>query len=98
MLGDEPLEELAHRLVSGTRLEDPKVREDLYNGGHSAIEASNDPLIHFAKSIDGDLIAERKEYDAQGKRRRALRPNVLQKLASRFTERASIPMRPSPCD
>jgi len=51
--------------VSGTRLEDPKVREDLYNGGQSAIEASNDPLIRFAKSIDGDLIAERKEYDAR---------------------------------
>jgi len=65
MLGDESPEELAHRLVSGTRLEDPKVREDLYNGGQSAIEASNDPLIRFAKSIDGDLIAERKEYDAR---------------------------------
>ena len=65
MLGDESPEELAHRLVSGTRLEDPKVREDLYNGGQSAIEASNDPLIRFAKSIDGDLSAERKEYDAR---------------------------------
>ena len=56
MLGDESPEELAHRLVGGTRLEDPKVREDLYDDGQSAIEASNDPLIRFAKSLMGILL------------------------------------------
>ena len=65
MLGDESPEELAHRLVSGTRLEDPKVREELYNGGQSAIEVSHDPVIRFAESINGTLLAERKEYEAQ---------------------------------
>jgi hypothetical protein len=65
MLGDESPEELAHRLVSGTRLEDPKFREELYNGGQSAIDASNDPMIRFTESIDGDLLAERKEYEAR---------------------------------
>ena len=38
MLGKESPEQLAHRLVSGTHLEDPKVREELYNGGQSAID------------------------------------------------------------
>ncbi len=65
MLGDESPEELAHRLVNGTRLEDPKVREQLYKGGEEAIKASDDPMLRFAKSINGDLLAERKEYEAQ---------------------------------
>jgi len=56
---------LAHRLVSGTHLDDPKVREELYNGGESAIEASQDPMIRFAASIDGELLAVRKEYESR---------------------------------
>ena len=37
MLGKESPEQLAHRLVTGTHLDDPKVREGLYNGGPAAI-------------------------------------------------------------
>ena len=65
MLGEESPEQLARRLVSGTRLSDPKVREELYNGGQSAIAASNDPMIRFAASISDDLLADRKEYEAR---------------------------------
>lgn len=65
MLGNESPEQLAHRLVSGTHLDDPKVREALYDGGKAAIDASNDPLIRFAVSIDPDLRATRKEYEDQ---------------------------------
>src|ERR1700733_5142992 len=57
MLGKESPEQLAHRLVSGTHLDDPKVREELYNGGERAIEASQDPMIRLAASIDGGLLA-----------------------------------------
>jgi len=42
MLGKDSPEQLAHKLVSGTHLEDPKVREELYKGGQSAIDASTD--------------------------------------------------------
>lgn len=63
MLGKESPEQLAHRLVSGTKLDDPKVRQDLYKGGQSAIAASPDPLIQFAASINGDLLAVRKDYE-----------------------------------
>jgi len=63
LLGDESPEELAHRLVTGTNLEDPKVREELYNGGEAAIAASTDPMIRFVKSIDPDMRAIRKEYE-----------------------------------
>src|SRR6202142_2997390 len=65
MLGKESPEQLAHRLVSETHLDDPKVREELYNGGLSAIEASQDPMIRFEASIDGDLLAVRKEYESR---------------------------------
>jgi hypothetical protein len=65
MLGKESPEQLAHRLVSGTHLGDPKVREELYKGGQSAIDASTDPMIRFAAMIDDDLLAVRKNYEAQ---------------------------------
>jgi hypothetical protein len=65
MLGSESPEQLAHRLVSGTHLEDAKVREELYNGGQSAVAASTDPMIRFAASINEDLLAVRKDYEAR---------------------------------
>jgi hypothetical protein len=65
MLGKESPEQLAHRLVTGTHLEDPKVREELYNGGQKAVDASSDPLIRFAAAINDDLLAARKDYEAR---------------------------------
>lgn len=65
MLGKDSPEQLAHKLVSGTRLDDPKVREQLYKGGQSAIQASTDPMIRFAAAINSDLVAARKEYEAK---------------------------------
>ncbi|MGA9527037.1 MAG: S46 family peptidase [Terriglobales bacterium] len=65
MLGKESPEQLAHKLVSGTHLEDAKVREELYKGGASAIAASTDPMIRFAASINDELLAVRKEGETQ---------------------------------
>jgi hypothetical protein len=65
MLGKESPEQLAHRLVTGTHLEDPKVREGLYNGGQAAVAASTDPMVRFAASINDDLLAARKKYEAR---------------------------------
>jgi len=65
MLGDESPAQLADRLIGGTHLDDPKVREALYDGGEAAIAASSDPLIRFAVLIDPDLRAARKEYEDQ---------------------------------
>jgi len=65
VLGKESPEQLAHRLVSGTHLDDAKVREGLYTGGAAAIAASTDPMIVFTASIDPDLRAVRKEYEAR---------------------------------
>ncbi|MGA2964947.1 MAG: S46 family peptidase [Terriglobales bacterium] len=65
MLGKESPEQLAHRLVTGTHLEDPKVREELYKDGQSAVDASTDPMIRFAAAINDDLLAVRKDYEAR---------------------------------
>ena len=65
MLGKESPQQLAHRLVTGTHLDDAKVREGLYTGGQAAIAASTDPMILFAASMDPDLRAVRKEYEAR---------------------------------
>ena len=63
LLGNESPEQLAHRLATESHLDDPKVREELYNGGMEAIRASNDPLIRFALNIDPDMRAVQKEYE-----------------------------------
>jgi hypothetical protein len=65
MLGKESPEQLAHRLVTGTHLDEAKVRERLYTGGQATIAASTDPMILFAASIDPQLRAVRKEYEAR---------------------------------
>jgi hypothetical protein len=65
LLGKESPEQLADRLVSGTHLDDAKVRAALYDGGQSAVAASTDPMIVFARSIDPDLLAFRKDYEAR---------------------------------
>jgi len=65
LLGKDSPEQLAHKLVSGTHLEDAKVREELYKGGQSAIDASTDPMIRFAASINDELLAVRKDYEAR---------------------------------
>ena len=65
MLGNESPEQLAHRLVSGTHLDDTKVRESLYSGGQGAVAVSDDPMIRFAASINEDRLAVRKDYEAR---------------------------------
>jgi hypothetical protein len=52
ILGKESPEGLARRLVAGTKLADPAYRRALWNGGQAAIEASNDPMIKFARRLD----------------------------------------------
>ena len=52
ILGKESPEGLAHRLIANTRLADPAYRKALWAGGKAAIEASNDPMIKFARKLD----------------------------------------------
>ncbi|MCA1662447.1 MAG: S46 family peptidase [Novosphingobium sp.] len=52
LLGTESPEQLAERLVEGTRLADPAVRKALWEGGQAAVEASQDPMIVYARKLD----------------------------------------------
>ncbi|GAA3997190.1 S46 family peptidase [Sphingomonas humi] len=65
LLGKESPEGLAARLVSGTKLADPAVRQALWNGGAAAIAASTDPMIVYARSLDANARALQKRYDAE---------------------------------
>jgi len=65
LLGKDSPGALAERLVSGTHLADPKVRETLWRGGEAAIEASADPLIRFVRATDPDARALRLRYEQE---------------------------------
>jgi hypothetical protein len=62
LLKDSP-ESLAVRLVAETKLDDPAVRKRLWEGGKAAVDASHDPMIEFARSVDGDSRAIRTQFE-----------------------------------
>jgi len=63
VLGTESPDSLAAKLIAGSQLADPKVREALWSGGVAAIEASNDPMIELARRVDPQARAIRKRYE-----------------------------------
>jgi hypothetical protein len=63
VLGKKSPAQLAAELVDGTSLADVGVRKRLFEGGQAAIDASNDPMIAFVRSIDADMRAARKENE-----------------------------------
>jgi hypothetical protein len=65
LLGKESPEALARRLVTGTKLADPAFRRALWNGGKAAVEASNDPMIRFARRLDPRYRQLHDEVDAR---------------------------------
>ena len=65
LLGKESPEGLAARLVGGTKLADPAVRKALWEGGQAAINASQDPMIVYARSIDANDREIQKRFDAE---------------------------------
>jgi Peptidase S46 len=61
MISESP-DELATRLIAETKLDDAAVRKRLWEGGKAAIQASHDPMIELARSIDADARLIRKQY------------------------------------
>jgi hypothetical protein len=62
LIHDSP-DMLATRLVGDSKLADPAVRMQLWQGGVAAIDASTDPMIQLAKTIDARARALRKDYE-----------------------------------
>jgi hypothetical protein len=62
VLGKKSPQELAQELAK-SKLYDPAVREQLWQAGHDAVMASDDPMIQLAKMVDPDARALRKWHD-----------------------------------
>jgi hypothetical protein len=54
---------LATRLVAESKLDDPAVRKQLWEGGKAAVDASRDPMIVLARALDSDSRAIRKQFE-----------------------------------
>jgi hypothetical protein len=63
LLGGKSPQERAAELISGSTLNDVKVRKELAKGGASAIEASEDPLVQLFRSIESDYRKLRETDD-----------------------------------
>jgi V8-like Glu-specific endopeptidase len=61
-LGKDSPETLSARLAV-SKLSDPALRKKLWDGGLSAIQASDDPMIRFVLATDAASRAIRKEYE-----------------------------------
>lgn len=64
LLDGKSPEARAKELVAGTKLADVAARKALAAGGKAAIEASEDPMIRFARAVDGRARELRKRFEA----------------------------------
>jgi hypothetical protein len=63
VLGTQSPEQIAAELVGNTKLGDPKLRAQLLSGGAAAINASNDPMLVFARRLDTPAREIRADYE-----------------------------------
>jgi len=63
LMGKESPDALATRLIAETELNDAAFRKRVWEGGKRAVDASRDPMIVLARSIDGEARAIRKQYE-----------------------------------
>jgi hypothetical protein len=64
LAGKSP-EARANELISGTKLKDPEFRKELVKGGKAAVDASTDPMIVVARTIDAKAREVRKRYESE---------------------------------
>ncbi len=65
IFGKQDPEQVATKLVSGTRLLSIADRKRLWKGGLKAIKASTDPMIRFALAVDPASRAVHEQYESQ---------------------------------
>lgn len=63
VLGHDLPDTVAARLVAGTRLADAAYRRALWQGGAAAVDTCSDPMIAFARALDGESRAVRKRWE-----------------------------------
>lgn len=65
VLGQESPEQIAKRLIDGTKLGDVAVRKALWTGDQNAMAKADDPFIKLARDIDAGARAMRKRYESE---------------------------------
>ena len=60
VLGGDTAENVAKKLITGTKLEDAGFRKSLVDGGDKAVQKSDDPLIVLLRKLDPVLRAQEK--------------------------------------
>jgi hypothetical protein len=63
IIGSQSPREIATALVKGSKLKDLKLRKALFEGGKKSVDASEDPMIAFARKVDPDARAVRKKLE-----------------------------------
>ncbi|MGA3212227.1 MAG: S46 family peptidase [Terriglobales bacterium] len=63
IIGGKDPAALAKEMIEGSKLDDPAVRKQIYEGGEAAIASSTDPLIVMMKAIDPEARAVRKQWE-----------------------------------
>ncbi len=63
VLGKESPEQVAKRLIDGTKLGDLAFRKSLWEGDRAAIDKADDPFIKLIRAIDTHALAIRKRYE-----------------------------------
>jgi hypothetical protein len=63
LLGKESPAEIANALIDGTKLTSAQLRANLLKGGKKAIDAFHDPLLDFARKLDGPARTVRTDYE-----------------------------------
>ncbi|HUL57806.1 MAG TPA: S46 family peptidase [Anaeromyxobacteraceae bacterium] len=79
LLGARSPQEVADAAVAGSKLFDPAVRKQLWEGGAKAVAASDDPVIAIARLVDPDARAVRKVFEDEVE-------SVVQKNSERIAE------------
>jgi hypothetical protein len=65
LLATESPDALAERVVTSSRLRDPAERRRLWEGGQAAIDASTDPMVVLARSVDAESRAVRSLHERE---------------------------------
>jgi len=63
LMNKESPDALATRLIAETQMNDANFRKRLWQGGKTAVDASHDPMIALARSIDPEARAIRRLYE-----------------------------------
>jgi hypothetical protein len=63
LMGKESPDALATRLIAETEMNDANYRKRLWIGGKPAVDASRDPMIVLARSVDAEARAMRRQYE-----------------------------------